>query len=55
LSFALLVHVQSGECKVGAKKVMYKCDTYVVGAYMVALGFNLDEIVVNSDGHKFNE
>jgi hypothetical protein len=31
------------------------CDTYVVDAYVMVLGFNLDEIVVNSDGYNSND
>jgi hypothetical protein len=38
------------KCTVGSKKIVYKCGTYVV-----VLGFNLGEIMVNSDGHRFNE
>jgi hypothetical protein len=29
-------------------------NTYVVGAYVTVFGFNLDEIAVNDDGHRFN-
>jgi hypothetical protein len=42
-------------CKVGAKNIMHTCGIYVVGAFVTILEFNLDETVVNSDGHMINE
>jgi hypothetical protein len=43
------------ECKIGAKKIMCICGTFVIGTYVTILRFNLGEIVVNSSGHWFNE
>jgi hypothetical protein len=41
-----------------AMQVLKELCSYVVHTwlvYMTILGFNLDEIVVNSNGHRFNE
>jgi hypothetical protein len=40
---------------VDAKMIMGIWNTYVVGTYVVFLGFNSSEIVVNNHGHRFNE
>jgi hypothetical protein len=46
--FGLILH--DFLCKVGAINIICSRDTY-----MEVLGLNLGEIVMNSDGHKYNE